>query len=233
MVGLLSSLFGFGSGWLVVRTLSVGTWDSFFRDLGWSRAQGQQPFLLHHFILCYSASMAGQYACAMSPVWQTPVLFICDVCACFFFTWAFLYESVCCYRDLKKKSLETNKVEAPLSSLYFSRRTFAFRLAKLRLKTICVFGKRELRNFTPAKYILLKLRLQSSTVKVTDEQTLPLQHLCSSENRAGDVGVQEQEQPGERRQPPGRLQGLHLRAGGRRGARAMAGAGHARQAVGE
>ena len=51
---------------------------------------------------------------------------------------------------------------------------------------------------------------------------------------ARDVGVQEQEQPGEqRRQPPGRLQGLHLRAGGGRGAGAVAGAGHPRQAVGE
>jgi hypothetical protein len=50
---------------------------------------------------------------------------------------------------------------------------------------------------------------------------------------ARDVGVQEQEQSGEQRQPPGRLQGLHLRAGGGGGAGAVAGAGHPRQAVGE
>jgi hypothetical protein len=53
------------------------------------------------------------------------------------------------------------------------------------------------------------------------------------ENCAGAVGVPEQEQPGRQRQPPGRLQGLHLRPGGRRGARSEAGAGHPWEAVGE
>jgi hypothetical protein len=58
--------------------------------------------------------------------------------------------------------------------------------------------------------------------------------LClGAENCFGAVGVPEQEQSGRQRQPPGRLQGLHLRAGGRRGARSVAGAGHPWEAVGE
>lgn len=58
-------------------------------------------------------------------------------------------------------------------------------------------------------------------------------HVFYSEKLAGALGVQEQEQPErERRQPQGRLQGPSLRAGGHRGARAMAGAGHTWQALG-
>ena len=81
MIGLLSSLFGFGSGWLVVRTVC---WDlgQLLQRSGLVKANSLFYFTILSSV--YSASMAGQYACAMSPVWQTPVLFICDVCACFF-----------------------------------------------------------------------------------------------------------------------------------------------------
>ena len=61
-----------------------------------------------------------------------------------------------------------------------------------------------------------------------------LPRIFSPEKPAGLVGVQEQEQtePGpEQRQPAGRLQGPRLRAGGHRGAQAMAGAGNPRKAV--
>lgn len=53
----------------------------------------------------------------------------------------------------------------------------------------------------------------------------------SDESCLGALGVQEQEQPKQGR-PDGSLQGLHLRHGGHGGAGHVAGAGHARPAVG-
>jgi hypothetical protein len=58
-------------------------------------------------------------------------------------------------------------------------------------------------------------------------------HACRvPESCLGALGVQEQEQPKQGR-PDGSLQGLHLRHGGHGGAGHVAGAGHARPAVGE
>ena len=72
----------------------------------------------------------------------------------------------------------------------------------------------------------------SCDIQFTDHLHLLAAAAAATESCTGTLGVQEQEQP-EQHQPQGSLQGLHLRHGGHRGARVMAGAGNPRQAMGE
>ena len=93
MIGLLCSSFGFGYGWLVVRTLSLGTVSSEI----WA-GQGQQPFLLHHFIPCLFYIHGRQVRmchvpCLANTSPQSMVSYLFVICVGVFFTWVFLYES--------------------------------------------------------------------------------------------------------------------------------------------
>ena len=72
----------------------------------------------------------------------------------------------------------------------------------------------------------------SCDIQFTDHLHLLAAAAAATESCTGTLGVQEQEQP-EQHQPQGSLQGLHLRHGGHRGARVMAGAGNPQPAMGE